>query len=214
MCLTHNFWSFFVSGLSNGLIYALIALGYTLVYGVLQLINFAHSEVFMLGGFGSLFVLNKLISGTPHGAASVGYVLVGLTAGGIVGGGVAFLLERIAYRPLRRRRAPKLAYLISAIGASFFLFTMAGKEFGRDSVDVKAPFTNGNVFTLFGAHVQTSRFALGGQQIGQFAKSDELEGALERRHPNSVYDIGPRRGDRYEWRHPLERRRGTRSPRR
>jgi len=155
MCLTHNFWSFFVSGLSNGFIYALIALGYTLVYGVLQLINFAHSEVFMIGGFGGLFVLNKAISGTPHGVASVGYVILGLLAGGIVGGAGAFLLERVAYRPLRRRHAPKLAYLISAIGASFFLFTFAGKEFGRDSVDIKAPFTNGNVFTLFGAKVQT-----------------------------------------------------------
>src|SRR4051812_1298583 len=153
MCFTDNFWRLTVSGLSTGFLYALIALGYTLVYGVLQLINFAHSEVFMAGAFGGLFVLNKAISGTPHGAASVGYVALGILAGGVIGGAMAFVLERVAYRPLRRRNAPKLAYLISAIGASFFLFTFAGKEFGRDSVAIHEPFTNGNVFTVFSAHV-------------------------------------------------------------
>jgi branched-chain amino acid transport system permease protein len=175
MCLTHDFWSFFVSGLSNGFLYALIALGYTLVYGVLQLINFAHSEVFMLGAFGSMFVLNHAIGGhTPHGIASVGFVLLGIVAGGFFGGLIAFLLERIAYRPLRRRNAPKLAYLISAIGASYFLFNMAGKEFGRDSVDIKDPFTNGNVFSLFGAHVQTYYLVVAGVALAMLVFLDRL----------------------------------------
>src|SRR3954447_1684953 len=152
MCFQHNFWNLFVAGLANGLIYAMIALGYTLVYGVLQLINFAHSEVFMIGGFAGLFLLQHFIgSSSPHGAASVGYVLLGTAGGAIIGGALAFLLERVAYRPLRRRRAPKLAFLISAIGASFFLFNLAGKEFGRNSVSVPAPYTNGTVFTVFGA---------------------------------------------------------------
>src|SRR3954466_6771581 len=103
MCFTNNFWSLTVDGLSNGFLYALIALGYTLVYGVLQLINFAHSEVFMAGGFAGLF-LTEWLCGTsePHGVASVGLVIAGTLAGGIVGAIVAFLLERIAYRPLRR----------------------------------------------------------------------------------------------------------------
>jgi branched-chain amino acid transport system permease protein len=156
MCFQHNFWNLFVAGLANGLIYAMIALGYTLVYGVLQLINFAHSEVFMIGGFAGLFLLQHFIgSSSPHGAASVGYVLLGTAGGAVFGGAIAFLLERVAYRPLRRRRAPKLAFLISAIGASFFLFNLAGKEFGRNSVSVPAPYTNGTVFTVFGAPVQT-----------------------------------------------------------
>ena len=71
-----------VQGLSDGFLYALIALGYTLVYGVLQLINFAHSEVFMSGGFAGYFVLRALIgSSTPHGASSVGLVVVGHRGG-------------------------------------------------------------------------------------------------------------------------------------
>jgi branched-chain amino acid transport system permease protein len=156
MCFTQNFWSLLVSGLADGLLYALIALGYTLVYGVLQLINFAHSEVFMSGGFAGYFILNAVIgNGQPHGAASVGLVILGIAGGAVAGGAVAFLLERVAYRPLRRRNAPRLAFLISAIGASYFLFNFAGKEFGRIAVSIPAPFTNGTVFYIFGAQVQT-----------------------------------------------------------
>ncbi|MGD0255414.1 MAG: branched-chain amino acid ABC transporter permease [Acidimicrobiales bacterium] len=156
MCFTQNFWNLFISGIANGLVYALIALGYTLVYGVLQLINFAHSEVFMSGGFAGYFILNALIgSSQPHGLASVGFVVLGIVGGAIGGGVVAFLLERVAYRPLRRRNAPRLAFLISAIGASYFMYNLAGKEFGRDAVSIPSPFTNGTVFTVFGAQVQT-----------------------------------------------------------
>ena len=157
MCFTQSFWALTVQGLSDGFVYALIALGYTLVYGVLQLINFAHSEVFMSGGFAGYFVLRTLIgSSSPHGASSVGLVVVGIAAGAAAGGAVAFLLERVAYRPLRRHNAPRLAFLISAIGASFFLYNLAGKEFGRDSVSIPAPFNlSATVFTVFGAPVQT-----------------------------------------------------------
>jgi branched-chain amino acid transport system permease protein len=156
VCFTESFWSLLVGGLANGFLYALIALGYTLVYGVLQLINFAHSEVFMSGGFAGLFLMQWLIgSHHPSGLTSLLLLAVGLAGGGIAGAMVAFLLERVAYRPLRRRHAPKLAYLISAIGASYFLFNLAGKEFGRDAVSVPAPFTNGTVFRVFGAAVQT-----------------------------------------------------------
>jgi branched-chain amino acid transport system permease protein len=156
MCLVNNFWSLFVSGLANGLVYALVALGYTLVYGVLQLINFAHSEVFMSGGFAGYFILNALIgSHQPHGIASVAFVVLGIAGGAVGGGAVAFLLERVAYRPLRRRHAPRLAFLISAIGASYFLYNLAGKEFGRNSDTIPMPFTNGTVATVFGAQIQT-----------------------------------------------------------
>ncbi|HUZ19245.1 MAG TPA: branched-chain amino acid ABC transporter permease [Acidimicrobiales bacterium] len=156
MCFTQNFSNAIVLGLADGFIYALIALGYTLVYGVLQLINFAHSEVFMSGGFAGYFILNAII-GTrqPHGAASFGLVVLGILGGAAGGGLIAFILERVAYRPLRKRNAPKLAFLISAIGASYFLYNLAGKEFGRDSVSIPSPFTNGTVFSVFGAQVQT-----------------------------------------------------------
>ncbi|MGH2717564.1 MAG: ABC transporter permease subunit, partial [Actinomycetota bacterium] len=167
MCFTQNFWNLFISGLANGFLYALIALGYTLVYGVLQLINFAHSEVFMSGGFAGLFLMDALIGTghTPHGAASIVLVLVGIVGGAAAGGGVAFALERVAYRPLRRRRAPKLAFLISAIGASYFLFNLAGKEFGHNAVAVPTLFTNGSMFTLFGSRVQTYYVVLAGAAI-------------------------------------------------
>ncbi|HLX77722.1 MAG TPA: branched-chain amino acid ABC transporter permease [Acidimicrobiales bacterium] len=158
MCFTANFWALFVTGLANGFIYALIALGYTLVYGVLQLINFAHSEVFMSGGFAGYFILNAAIgtsTTTPSGAASVGLLAVGIIGGGIAGSIVAFLLERVAYRPLRRRHAPRLAFLISAIGASYFMYNIAGKEFGRFPITIPTPYTNGTVFHLFNAQVQT-----------------------------------------------------------
>ncbi len=158
MCFTQNFWNLFISGLANGIVYALIALGYTLVYGVLQLINFAHSEVFMSGGFAGVFVLDALIGSstkTPRGAASILLVILGTVAGAVIGGLVAFVLERVAYRPLRRRNAPRLAFLISAIGASYFLFNLAGKEFGRDNLPVPSPFTNNTVFTVFSAPVKT-----------------------------------------------------------
>jgi branched-chain amino acid transport system permease protein len=109
-------------GLSTGSIYALIALGYTLVYGVLQLINFAHSEIFMLGSLGGFLTLSAL---APEGAESVfsGTLLLALAfiPSMLVGGVAAVALERLAYRPLRRRGAPRLAFLISAIGASLFM---------------------------------------------------------------------------------------------
>jgi branched-chain amino acid transport system permease protein len=158
MCFTSTFWPLLIAGLANGFLYALIALGYTLVYGVLQLINFAHSEVFMSGGFAGYFILNAAIGNsttTPGGADSIGLLAVAIIGGGIAGGAVAFVLERVAYRPLRRRHAPRLAFLISAIGASFFLYNLAGKEFGRFPVSIPMPFTNGPVFSIFNAQVQT-----------------------------------------------------------
>jgi len=156
MCFSQNFWPLLVSGVENGAIYALIALGYTLVYGVLQLINFAHSEVFMTGAFGGLFAVQGLLghSHTPGGWQSVAYIVLGTAAGAAAGGLAAFVLERVAYRPLRRRKAPPLAFLISAIGASFFALNLAGKEFGHNPVAVPALYTDGTVFSVFGAPVR------------------------------------------------------------
>ncbi len=121
-----------VIGLEQGSVYALVALGYTLVYGVLQLINFAHSEVFMSGAFGSYLVVNAIL-GNRHlsGIIIPLTLLLGLITGAIVGACVAWALEKVAYRTLRVRNAPKLAFLISAIGASFFLSNLAGKLFNR-----------------------------------------------------------------------------------
>jgi branched-chain amino acid transport system permease protein len=129
----HQLPAYIMLGLTRGSMYALIALGYTLVYGVLQLINFAHSEVFMSGAFGSYIVVHQIVGGggKQSPAIVVVVILLGLLSGAVVGASVAWTLERVAYRPLRHRGAPKLAFLISAIGASFFLSQLAGKLFNR-----------------------------------------------------------------------------------
>jgi branched-chain amino acid transport system permease protein len=115
-----EFWSDqFVNGMTTGSIYALIALGYTMVYGVLQLINFAHGEVFMVGSFAGYGVLVALGGDDISGAMIVLAISLAILASSAASMGTALALERIAYRPLRN--APRLAPLISAIGASVFI---------------------------------------------------------------------------------------------
>jgi branched-chain amino acid transport system permease protein len=174
MCFTQSFWQLVISGLALGSVYALIALGYTLVYGVLQLINFAHSEVFMLGGFGGFFMVKWLVPTNPHGLTSVYLVLAGVIAGAAAGGVVAFFLERVAYRPLRRRSAPRLAFLISAIGASLLLKDFAGKEFGRFNNSMPDLFTSGKVFSVFGAAVTTNQLVIAGAAVIMLIALDRL----------------------------------------
>ncbi|HCO02277.1 MAG TPA: branched-chain amino acid ABC transporter permease [Actinobacteria bacterium] len=119
---------FAINGLTVGSLYAMIALGYTLVYGVLQLLNFAHSEVFMIGTFAGLYAIRSLFGITdanhPNGLSGVFLLVVLLAAillAGLASGGVAMLMERVAYRPLRKAGASRLNYLITAIGVSLFL---------------------------------------------------------------------------------------------
>jgi len=126
---TADTWrSFIIGGLSEGAVLALIALGYSLVYGILRMINFAHGEVFMMGGFASYFVAdrfndNDLLSTNPLVAM---VVILAVAIG--VSVLVAILLERVCYRPLRN--APRLVPLITAIGASLFLQNTARGFFG------------------------------------------------------------------------------------
>src|SRR6266511_951772 len=109
-----------LDGMILGFMYALIALGYTMVYGVLEFINFAHSEIFIVGAFVGVEILLGLKSaGLLDSLPWVLVLLVVLLAGMVVSGGLAVLIERAAYRPLRA--APRLIPLISAIGVSFFL---------------------------------------------------------------------------------------------
>src|SRR5438270_7852720 len=109
-----------IDGLILGFMYALIALGYTMVYGVLEFINFAHSEVFIFGSFvGVEIMLGLKDLGILDRAPWILVLLCVLLAGMIGSGLLAFSVERVAYRPLRH--APRLIPLISAIGVSFFL---------------------------------------------------------------------------------------------
>ncbi|HLW12907.1 MAG TPA: branched-chain amino acid ABC transporter permease, partial [Casimicrobiaceae bacterium] len=107
-----------VNGLTLGSVYAIVALGYTMVYGIIQLINFAHGEVVMIGAMVSLSVINGLV-GAHVGWPPLAIVLCGGIVAIPVCMGVGYALERVAYRPLRR--APRLAPLITAIGLSIVL---------------------------------------------------------------------------------------------
>jgi len=110
------FIELFCSGLSRGAIYALIALGYTMVYGIIGLINFAHGEIYMIGAFTSYIVASVL---TIFGFPLLAIVVLSGVAAAIWASAYGFTIEKIAYKPLRH--APRLSPLISAIGMSIFL---------------------------------------------------------------------------------------------
>ena len=113
-----NFISNLISGLSLGAIYALIALGYTMVYGIAKMLNFAHGDIIMVGAFATIVCVNSL------GLSPVVGVLLSIVICTVVG----VTVERIAYRPLRQ--APPLSVLITAIGVSYFLQSLAQLIFG------------------------------------------------------------------------------------
>jgi branched-chain amino acid transport system permease protein len=109
-----------IDGLTIGGVYAVIALGYTLVYGVLRMINFAHGEVFMMGAFTGYYTLSGFEHhGTLNDRVPVLTIAVAIVLGALVAVALAVVMERVAYRPLRH--APRLAPLISAIGVSILL---------------------------------------------------------------------------------------------
>jgi len=124
--LTDQFASLTFDGIALGFIYVLIALGYTMVYGVLRLINFANSEVFMLGSFTTILVATKLfhhtIESDPLTGFKLVYTMLAMLVGSmIVSGVVSVLIEIVAYRRLRARTSNRLTSLISAIGVSIVL---------------------------------------------------------------------------------------------
>src|SRR4051794_29196296 len=143
-----------VAGISNGAIWALVAIGYTLVYGIVELINFAHGEVFMIGSFVSASWFGTI--GLQQGG-SAAVLFVGLLSTLVVAmamsGSLTVLIERVAYRPLRS--APKLAPLITAVGMSFILQNVGllwrgGSQVGIPDL-INAQHT---LFTIFGVPVQ------------------------------------------------------------
>ena len=124
--LVNQFWSLALQGLALGLIYALVSLGYTMVYGVLRLINFANSEVFMLGTFATLYFQTNVLGYTNlspaiHGAKLWYSLALSLIVSMVVAAIVAVIVELVAYRRLRAKGANRLASLISAIGVSIVL---------------------------------------------------------------------------------------------
>ena len=138
-----------VDGLSKGAIYALVALGYTLVYGVLKLINFAHSEVFMIGTFAvvGVWTLMGATDNPPLGTMLL-LLVAGLIVGAAASGATAVAVERIAYRRLRRMNAPPLIFLITAIGVSLVLSETFGLWQGRLVKGMPNVFPREVVFTI------------------------------------------------------------------
>jgi branched-chain amino acid transport system permease protein len=210
-----------LDGLTRGSIYALVALGYTMVYGVLRLINFAHSEVFMVGTWTVLGVYTVLGVGEGAGMGMViGATLLAFVAATVVSASVALAVERIAYRPLRKKNAPPLIFLITAIGCSlvlvetfgFVLRYFFGAPFGRAPVGVPSPIatttlvtigdvriTNIHVFIIVGAvlmmvaldmFVNKSRLGRGVRAVAQDPDTAALMGVNQDRVIMLVFILG------------------------
>jgi branched-chain amino acid transport system permease protein len=167
--LFNNFWDLSAGGLTQGSIYALVALGYTLVYGVLRLINFAHSEVFMVGTFASIGTLHLLGLGeddpVPTFSKVLFYIVAATAAAMIASSITAVIVERVAYRPLRKRNAPPLVFLISAIGASFVIAEAFGSDLpfigqGRNNVRVPNLIEPKEQFTILGASINNRQILI------------------------------------------------------
>ena len=154
--VVHNLSQFgetVVQGLSNGMIWALIAIGYTLVYGIIELINFAHGDVFMIGSFATVGLWGTV--GLGFATGTLGLVLglfLTLIVGMAVCGSLNVLIERVGYRPLRN--APKLAPLITAVGFSFILQNVGLLWLGGSPVGVSDLLRQGDVvFSISGVDV-------------------------------------------------------------
>jgi len=162
--LVQNFWSATFDGLTFGAVYGLIAVGYTLVYGVLNLINFAHSEVFIVGAYGVVVTLTTLGFGpsAPNlsAGAIIGDLILALLVGMLASAVTAWLLERVAYRPLRKRNAPRLVFLITAIGASFAIQYTIFLIRGANAEPSVTMFIAQPIFDVFGTIVNSQQLII------------------------------------------------------
>jgi branched-chain amino acid transport system permease protein len=214
--LIRTFPELTITGLTQGAIYALVALGYTLVYGVLRLINFAHSEVYMIGTFTALWTWGAfgldVNSARPSLGAAIGMIAAAVLVAAAVSGMVAMLVEQTAYRPLRARNAPPLAFLITAIGASFVLSEGMGAFTNRRQLGVPAMLPTDPLFTIGGwsvtpiqistvvvaivmlvlldFFVQRTRFGRGIRAVAQDANTAALMGVNKNRVILLVFLLG------------------------
>ena len=154
------FLNYLISGISLGSIYAIIALGYTMVYGIAKMLNFAHGDVIMVGAYVSFyttsFAANSLLGENPSALASAGATLLSVLVAMAVCTVLGVIIEGLAYRPLRQ--AGSLAVLITAIGVSYFLQNGAQLLFGANPVNF-TPVISGQL-TLFGGRLRISYVAL------------------------------------------------------
>ena len=155
-----EFLSYLINGISMGSIYAIIALGYTMVYGIAKMLNFAHGDVIMVGAYVSFyatsFATGSILGEDPSALASGVATLVSVLAAMVVCTVLGVIIEGLAYRPLRQ--AGSLAVLITAIGVSYFLQNAAQLLFGANPVNFTAVI--GGQLTLFGGQLRISNVAL------------------------------------------------------
>ena len=155
-----EFLSYLITGISLGSIYAIIALGYTMVYGIAKMLNFAHGDVIMVGAYVSFYVTmfagSNLLGDHPSTLASGIVALVSVLLAMAVCTVLGIVIEGLAYRPLRQ--AGSLAVLITAIGVSYFLQNAAQLLFGANPVNF-TPVISGQL-TLFGGQLRISYVAL------------------------------------------------------
>ena len=142
------------NGLSLGSIYALIALGYTMIYGILRFINFAHGDVFMIGAYSGYYLAILFGFSTTSGAASILLAFVILLCSMVICAALGFTIEKLAYKPLRAM--PKLTILITAIGVSLFLEYTGQLVFGADPKPFPSLVNNVPVFQLSGAVIYSN----------------------------------------------------------
>ena len=155
-----EFLSYLITGISLGSIYAIIALGYTMVYGIAKMLNFAHGDVIMVGGYVAFYATNfaasNLLEENPSAAAVLIATVVSVLLSMLVCTVLGVVIEGLAYKPLRS--APSLAVLITAIGVSYFLQNAAQLLFGANPVNF-TPVVSGQL-TLFGGQLRISYIAL------------------------------------------------------
>lgn len=145
-----DFIQHLINGVSLGSIYALIALGYTMVYGILKMINFAHSDVYMVGAFAAYYFARLLgIENNPGFSSLLTLIVISMVCCSLLG----LLIERLAYRPLRK--APKINVLITAIGVSLFLQYTGQIVFGADPKVFPEVMTDSVLFSFNSVEVRS-----------------------------------------------------------
>jgi branched-chain amino acid transport system permease protein len=172
-----EFLQHLVNGLSVGAIYALVALGYTMVYGVLKLINFAHGDVYMVGAFAGYYLAQLIVGGSydPDAPSATIFVqaLVVTVGAMIICGLLGYLIERFAYRPLRHRA--RLTSLITAIGVSFLLeFGFQLKPWFKSPIE----FPPGSSFRVFPSLIPRSQWEWAENTLGVSVSNLDMYGLL------------------------------------
>jgi branched-chain amino acid transport system permease protein len=159
--LYHQFAAFTISGLTVGAIYAVLAVGYTIVYRILGLFNFAHGGVLMVGTFVALWVARGLALGeSPGTGAIIGASVLMFLAAAAAGVLLSVAIEFSIFRPIRVRRGGGLPALVAGLGAITMIQEIFGLWQGRSPVAVPQPIGTTPVFTVFGGHVTARELAV------------------------------------------------------